>query len=124
MSFSPVLGRRSAVALVWTRSLYSGSMSILMMPRPSLRSTPAMSPTFTPATRTVWPWPATTAWAVENSAFRRLGDAWMNGKRIRSWPRMKAATPAETKISTRIATKSPRCLRIAILIASPPSAAG
>ena len=28
MSFSPVLGRSSAVALVWTRSLYSGSMSI------------------------------------------------------------------------------------------------
>ncbi len=71
MSFSPVFGRSSAVALVWTRSLYSRSMSIWITARPSLSSTPPMSPMRTPETRTVWPWPATTAWAVENSALSR-----------------------------------------------------
>ena len=71
MSFSPVLGRSSAVALVWTRSLYWGSTSILITARPFFSSTPPMSPMRTPDTRTVWPWPATTACAVENSALSR-----------------------------------------------------
>ena len=39
-----------------------------MTARPSSSSTPPMSPIRTPETRTVWPWPAMTAWAVENSA--------------------------------------------------------
>ena len=48
MSFRPVFGRSSAVASVWTRSSYFGSMSIVTMARPSLRSTLAMSPMRTP----------------------------------------------------------------------------
>ena len=42
----------------------------------------------TPATRTVWPWPGVTAWAVESSALepqRRLLD---HGKRSRCSSRM------------------------------------
>ena len=69
MSFSPVFGRRSAVASVWTIPLYWGSTSIVTIARPSERSTFEMSPTRTPETRTVWPWPGVTACAVENSAF-------------------------------------------------------
>ena len=88
MSFRPVFGRRSAVALVWTRCLYSGSMSIRTTARPSLSSTLPMSPIRTPETRTVWPWPAITAWAVWNSAFSTNGLSWMIGKRIRCLPRM------------------------------------
>ena len=88
MSLRPVLGRSSAVAFVWTRSLYSWSMSILITARPSLSSTPPMSPMRTPATRTVWPWPATTACAVENSALSWNGLGSKNGKRIRCSLRM------------------------------------
>ena len=47
-----------------------------------------MSPIRTPATRTVWPWPAITAWAVWNSAFRTYGFSSINGKRIRWLLRM------------------------------------
>jgi hypothetical protein len=84
MSFSPVLGRSSAVASVWISPLYSGSMSIVTMARPFFSETPPMSPIRTPATRTVWPWPATTAWAVAISAVSLKGADWMSGKRRRS----------------------------------------
>ncbi len=47
-----------------------------------------MSPTRTPDTRTVWPWPAITACAVWNSAFSVYGLSWTNGNRIRWLPRM------------------------------------
>jgi hypothetical protein len=88
MSFSPVLGRSSAVASVWMRPLYSGSMSIDTMARPFFSDTPPMSPIRTPATRTVCPWPATTACAVASSALSLKGSSWMNGKRRRCWVRM------------------------------------
>ena len=85
MSFSPVLGRSSALASVWTRSLYCGSTSIVTIARPCERSTCVMSPMRTPETRTVWPWPGVTACAVENSAFSLYGALWMIGKRRRWW---------------------------------------
>jgi hypothetical protein len=88
MSFRPVLGRSSAVASVWIMSLYSASMSIRTIARPSSSSTSPMSPIRTPATRTVWPWPAITAWAVWNSAFSTYGLSWMIGNRSRWLLRM------------------------------------
>ena len=75
MSLRPVLGRSSARASVRTMPSYSGSMTISTSARPSRSSTLPMSPIRTPDTRTVWPCPAVTACAVENSAFsaqRRL----------------------------------------------------
>ncbi len=68
MSLSPVLGRSSAVALVWMRFRYLGSSSICTIATPFLSETLPISPTCTPETRTDWPWPGVTAWAVENSA--------------------------------------------------------
>ena len=68
MSLSPVLGRSRACASVWTRSLYCGSRSSVTTAWPSFRPTLVMSPTRTPETRTVWPWPGVTACAVENAA--------------------------------------------------------
>ena len=53
MSLSPVFGRSKAVASVWMRCLYCGSMSIETIARPFLSDTPPMSPIRTPATRTV-----------------------------------------------------------------------
>jgi hypothetical protein len=68
MSFSPVLGRSSAVALVWMRFLYWGSIWSWTIATPFLSETLPISPTCTPDTRTDWPWPGVTACAVENSA--------------------------------------------------------
>ena len=82
MSLSPVLGRSSAVASVWTRSLYSGSRESVTTAWPSFSPTLVMSPTRTPETRTVWPWPGVTAWAVENAACSWNGLP-SHGKRIR-----------------------------------------
>ena len=84
MSFSPVFGRSSALASVWTKPLYSGSRSIVTTARPSFRSTFVMSPTRTPDTRTVWPWPGVTACAVANSALIRNGAS-SHGNRRRWW---------------------------------------
>jgi hypothetical protein len=42
-----------------------------------------MSPTRTPATRTVWPWPGVTAWAVVISAFSSNGFSSSSGIRSR-----------------------------------------
>ena len=119
MSFRPVLGRSSAVAFVWTTSLYSWSMSILMTALPSFRSTPPMSPMRTPATRTVWPCPATTACAVENSALSWYGLGSKNGIRRRCWSRMYSDTPAAMTISPMIAAKFPRFFLIAVTCRSP-----
>jgi hypothetical protein len=84
MSFRPVLGRSSARASVRTMPSYSGSITSSTTARPSRSSTSPMSPIRTPDTRTVWPWPAVTAWAVENSAFSRSGAS-SHGKRRRCW---------------------------------------
>ena len=84
MSFRPVLGRSSALASCRIMPSYSGSMTISTTALPSFSWTSPMSPTRTPETRTVWPWPAVTAWAVANSAFRTSGDA-SHGKRMRCW---------------------------------------
>ena len=88
MSFRPVLGRSSAFASVWTKPLYSASTSMVTTATPSSSSVSAMSPTRTPETRTVWPWPGVTACAVENSAFSWNGLSSMIGKRTRWWLRM------------------------------------
>ncbi len=68
MSFSPVLGRRSAVASVWIIDLYCGSTSMVTIAWPLRRSTLLMSPIRTPEMRTVWPWPGVTACAVAKAA--------------------------------------------------------
>ena len=68
MSLSPVLGRSSAVALVWTTPWYWGSRFIWTTATPFLSETLPISPTWTPEMRTDWPWPGVTACAVENSA--------------------------------------------------------
>ena len=88
MSLRPVLGRNSAVALVWIRCLYLSSICICTTAAPLRKVTPPISPICTPDTRTDWPWPGVTAWAVENSALIVNGLDWMNGKRKRSWLRM------------------------------------
>ena len=53
----------------------SSSFSVTIA-RPSSSRTPEISPTSTPATSTVWPWPGVTAWAVESSA----------STSVKSWP--------------------------------------
>ncbi len=50
------------------------------MPRTTLTS--EMRPTSTPATRTVCPWPGSTAWAFCSSTVMCLGDSSTNGKRM------------------------------------------
>ena len=87
MSLSPVLGRSSAVASWRIIPSYSGSMTISTTALPSRSETSPMSPTRTPATRTVWPWPGVTACAVESSALSRSGDS-SHGKRMRCSSRM------------------------------------
>ena len=85
MSLSAVLGRSSAVQLVWIRFLYLGAICIWTVAIPLLRVTPPTCPIWTPETRTDWPWPGVTACAVENSALIVNGEDWMNGNRKRSW---------------------------------------
>ena len=67
MSLSPVLGRSRMLA-----SLYSGRylrrIFICTVARPFSSVTLPISPTFTPAMFTVWPWPGTTAWALDSTA--------------------------------------------------------
>jgi hypothetical protein len=48
--------------------VYLRRIFIVTTARPSTRSTLVMSPTSTPATWTVWPWPGVTDCAVENWA--------------------------------------------------------
>ena len=88
MSLSPVLGRSSAEASVWTRFLYWWSRSIDTIAWPLSSLTSEMSPMRTPDTRTVWPCPGVTAWAVEKAALSLNGACWMNGKCRRSLARM------------------------------------
>ena len=52
MSLSAVLGRSSAVQLVWIRLLYWGSICSWTVAIPLLRLTPPTSPICTPETRT------------------------------------------------------------------------
>jgi hypothetical protein len=87
MSLSPVFGRSSAAASVWMSGLYSGSMSIETIAWPSCSLTPPISPTLTPETRTVWPWPGVTACAVDSAALRCSGAS-SHGNRKRSLVRM------------------------------------
>ena len=69
MSFRPVLGRSSTVASRHTRTLdLSRSIRMLTTARPPTSSTRAISPTSTPATLTVCPWPGVTACAVVKAA--------------------------------------------------------
>jgi hypothetical protein len=88
MSLSAVFGRSSASASSCTTSLNSGSISSVTSARPCSSSTLPTSPTFTPETRTVWPWPGVTACAVENSALMRFGLSSITGKRRRWLARM------------------------------------
>ena len=68
-------------------------MSIVTTALPSSYSTLEMSPTRTPATRTVWPWPGVTAWAVSISAFSWKGFSSRSGTRRRSfWTMIQVAT--------------------------------
>ena len=90
---------------------------------PSLSSTFEISPTWTPAMLTVWPWPGVTAWAVESSALTTKKSLPISGTQAgsvsRCLPRMKTATAPAITIRPMIATKSSQCLRIAILMAWP-----
>ena len=88
MSLSPVLERSSAVASRWTRSLNAGSISSVTTARPSSSLTGPMAPIVTPATRTDWPWPGCTAWALDSTASIFFGDSSMSGKRSRWLARM------------------------------------
>ena len=69
MSFSPVLGRTSAVAFLYSVAS-SRWIFIVTTARPFSRSTLPISPTLTPAIATSWPWPGISAWAVEISILR------------------------------------------------------
>ena len=67
MSFSPVFGRRSAVAFSWIGVYFLRSF-IVICAWPLTRSTAEISPTSTPAIWTVCPWPGVTDCAVEKFA--------------------------------------------------------
>ena len=88
MSFSPVLGRSSAVESSRTRPLKRCSISSSTTARPSSSSTSPMSPIFTPATRTDWPCPGATARALSSTASTRNGPSSITGKRKFCWERM------------------------------------
>jgi hypothetical protein len=68
--------------------LYSGLICIATTARPSSSSTLPMSPTCTPATRTVWPWPGVTACAFSSSTLMIWGFSVTSGKRKRWLDRM------------------------------------
>jgi hypothetical protein len=122
MSFRPVFGRSSTVALRYTRS-YLGSIRSVTSALPSRSSTFEISPIATPATFTVWPCPGVTACAVAIWALTTKKSLPMTGTQpgstSRSLERITAPTASATTIRTRTATKSRRCLRIAVLTASP-----
>ncbi len=88
MSFSPVRGRSSAVASVWMRCLKVGWMPIVTRATPLTSCTALIIPTCTPETRTDWPCPGVTAWAVEKSAYIFTGLGERSGNCRRSWERM------------------------------------
>ena len=122
MSFSPVFGRSSAVALVWTRSLYSRSMSIWITARPSLSSTPPMSPMRTPDD----------AHGLALAGHDGLGGRELGVEPVRLRLEERDPQPLlledvertrrrRSTIRTMIAAKSPRFLRIAVTCRSPPS---
>ena len=67
MSLSGVFGTRSALAFLYSRGIFEGSMSMWMIPCPLTSEVPVISPTWTPATLTGSPSPGTTAAAVGNA---------------------------------------------------------
>ncbi len=88
MSLRPVRGRSIAVASSCTRSSYWESSSTVTIARPSFSSAPAMSPTRTPATLTVCPWPGRTAWASLSSNLIVNVSSSISGKWMRWLARM------------------------------------
>ncbi len=83
-------------------------MSIVTTALPSSYSTLPMSPTLTPATLTVCPWPGVTAWAVSISAFSSNGRSSSTGILRRSFWTMIQVASSPTTISPRMARKSRR----------------
>ena len=88
MSLRPVRGRSSTLASRRTMSAYSGSTSMRTRARPPLSSTLPMSPMRMPDTRTVWPWPGVTPWALGSSTHIGTGFSSSSGKRSRWLDRM------------------------------------
>ena len=67
-----------------------------------------MAPIVTPATRTDWPWPGCTAWALDSTASIFFGDSSSSGKRSRWLDRMYAPTPSPSSITAATARNDGR----------------
>ena len=116
---SAAAGRRVACRPVVLRARSSCRRSRL----PSSSSTLEISPTSTPATLTVCPWPGVTACAVDSSASiskKSLPSTGTHaGQREPLVGEDHARPRAPRSIRPMIATKSRRCLRIAVLTGVP-----
>ncbi len=128
MSWSPVRGRSRSVASGWMSSAYLWSTCMVTMARPLSSSDPETWPTLIPAIVTVCPCPGVTAWAELNSALSSNLSSPMNGTQEGSrvvWEaRMTPVVTIAVTSSTKIATKSRRCSRIARLMAPPAGSGG
>ena len=103
--------------------LYFGSISSSTTAWPSSSSTLPMSPTRTPATRTVWPWPGVTAWASASSALTVKGLL-LDQREAQPLLRQDVARRSRGRARPRRGSRGSRarCLRIAVLIGWPPPA--